>query len=74
MGAGRHTLGIFYDIIERTEFKEKCVCEQATDEFIRHLMHDELNVQERGLVENHHLYDWLFECYYTEEERRMAGF
>lgn len=71
MGTGRHTLGIFYDIIERTEFKEKCVCEQATDEFIRHLMHDELNVQERGLVENHHLYDWLFECYYTEEERRV---
>lgn len=73
MGTGRYSLDIFYNIIEKTEFKEKCMCEQAADAFIEHLMHDELSVEERGLVEEHHLYDWLFERYYTEEERQILA-
>lgn len=71
MKTGKHSLDRFYNIIKQTDFKGKCVSEQETDKFISHLMHDGLDMQERRLVEEHHLYDWLFQYYYTEEERQI---
>lgn len=71
METGKHILNMFHNVIEQTDFIEKCVSEQETEEFIRHLMHDELDVRERQLIEEHRLYDWLFQDYYTEEERQI---
>lgn len=71
METGKYSLDRFYNIIEQTEFKEKCVSRQKADKFIRHLMHDKLDMEERCLVEEHCLYDWLFQYYYTEEERQI---
>lgn len=67
----KYSLDRFYKIIERTDFKGRCISEKETDEFVRHLMYDELPLQERWLVEEHRLYDWLFQHYYTEEEKHI---
>lgn len=71
METDKYSLNKFYNIIEQTEFKKKCKSEQETNEFISHLIHDELDIRERRLVEEHRLYDWLFQNYYKEEERQI---
>ena len=67
----KKSLDLFYNIIKQTNFKKVCTSEQTTDIFILHLMHDELQTQERWLIEEHHLYAWLFQYYYTEEEQQI---
>ncbi|GFI48235.1 hypothetical protein IMSAGC019_03562 [Lachnospiraceae bacterium] len=59
------------NIIGQTDFWEKCALPRMSDEFIRHLIHDELDTQELYLVERHRLYDWLFPEYYTKEEKEI---
>ena len=71
MKTGRDSRDRFYMIIEQTDIKRKDITEQTIDEFIRHLIHDELDNQERLLVEEYHLYDWLFHEYYTKEEKQI---
>ena len=61
MKTGRDSRDRFYMIIEQTDIKRKDITEQTIDEFIRHLIHDELDNQERLLVEEYHLYDWHFQ-------------
>lgn len=71
----KQALDLFYNTIKYTDLKDNCISKQAMGEFIKHLMHEELNTKERRLVEEHHLYDWLFPFYYTDEERQiLKGF
>ncbi len=71
METGKDSLNRFYRVIEQTDFRGKCVSPQDAIQFIEHLIHDELNEKERHLVEEYHLYDWLFPEYYLEEEKQI---
>lgn len=71
METDKNSLNLFHNIVAQTSFREKCISEQAAEEFIRHLLHDELNNQERHLVEEYHFYDWIFQEYYTVEEKQI---
>ncbi len=71
MATLKNSLEKFYSIIKQFHLNVKCVSKQETDDFIKHLIHDELDEQERDLVEKNHLYEWLFCHYYTDEEKHI---
>lgn len=58
----------FADMISQSHWKERCETVQNLDAFIMHLIHDEQEEQERRFAEEHHLAEWLFPHYYTDEE------
>lgn len=66
-----NSLNKFLDIIGQTDFKGKGYSAKTIVDFIKHLIRDELNEQERDLIEKNRLYDWLFQDYYTEEEAQI---
>ena len=63
----------FADMISQSHWKERCETVQNLDAFIMHLIHDEQEEQERRFVEEHHLAEWLFPHYYTDEEGQIYG-
>lgn len=73
METKKEYLNIFHNIAEQWSFKEKWISKQETDAFIKHLIHDELDEEERCFVQKYRLYDWIFQSYYTDEERQMLA-